>query len=163
MYEIDIVLDDQSLIHFRPGVKQDFDMLWMVLSTLSEQSLQFLPNRFTQEQVKTWMSQIDYESLLLIVAEVKDNEKGKTQIVALATLEFQKGESRKHRAEFDIIVHDSFQGKGLGTVLSQYILDIAREKGLKKVFLKTNTRNLRAIYVYEKLGFEIEGKLIMEH
>ncbi|MCW4050186.1 MAG: GNAT family N-acetyltransferase [Candidatus Bathyarchaeota archaeon] len=163
MYEKDVTLNKQTTIHLRPGETRDFEMLWTMLSTLSEDSLQFLHNRFIRDEIETGMTHIDYDNLLPIVAVVKDQATGKTRIAAFATLGFQRGESRKHRAEFDIIVHDSYQGKGLGTVLTQHMLDIAREKGLKKVYLKTNTGNQRAIHVYEKLGFKIEGKLIMEH
>ena len=138
-------------------------MLWTMLSTLSEDSLQFLHNRFIRDEIQTWMNHLDYDILLPIVAVGTDHASGKMLIAALATLGFQRGESRKHRAEFDIIVHDSYQGKGLGTFLTRYVLDIAREKGLKKVYLKTNTRNQRSIHVYEKSGFKIEGRLVMEH
>ena len=163
MYEKDVILNEQSTIHLRSGETRDFEMLWMMLSTLSENSLQFLHNRFIRDEIETWMTQIDYDSLLPIVAVAKNQKTRKTGIAAFATLGFQKGESRNHKAEFDIIVHDNYQGKGLGTILTRYMLDIAREKGLKKIYLKTNTRNQRAIQVYEKLGFKIEGKLIMEH
>ena len=163
LYEKEVLLNDQTTIHLRSGEKQDFEMLWTMLSTLSDDSLQFLHNRFIRDEIEKWIANIDYDTLLPIVATVQDMITDKTQIAAFATLGFQKGESRKHRAEFDIIVHDKHQGKGLGTVLTRYMMDIAREKGLKKVYLKTNTRNQRAIHVYEKLGFIIEGKLIMEH
>jgi RimJ/RimL family protein N-acetyltransferase len=163
MYEKDVLLRDQSIIHLRSSEKHDFGNLWTMLSTLSEQSRHFLPNRFTQDELKTWMENIDYDKLLPIVAVTKSKDSEKPSIVALATLGFQQGEARRHKAEFDIIVHDSFQGKGLGTILTKCMVDIARERGLKKVYLKTDTRNERAIHVYEKLGFKIEGKLIKEH
>ena len=163
LIEQNVTLNDQSTIHLRPGKTRDFEMLWTMLSTLSEDSLRFLHNRFNRDEIETWMKNIDYDSLLPIVAVVKDQATGKTRIAALTTLGFQKGESRKHRAEFDIIVHDDYQGKGLGKVLTRYMLDIALEKGLKKVYLKTDTCNQRAKHVYEKLGFMVEGRLVMEH
>ncbi len=163
MYEKEVTLNDHSTVHLRPGETQDFEMLWTMLSTLSEDSLQFLHNRFIRDEIEIWMTHINYDSLLPIVTVAKNQKTGEKEIVAFATLGFQKGESRNHRAEFDIIVHDKYQGKGLGTVLTRHMLDIARDKRLKKIYLKTNTRNQRAIHVYEKLGFKIEGKLIMEH
>jgi diamine N-acetyltransferase len=35
--------------------------------------------------------------------------------------------------------------------------------GLKKLYLRVQTDNERAIHVYEKCGFHIEGKLEMEY
>jgi ribosomal protein S18 acetylase RimI-like enzyme len=163
MIEKDVSLKDQSIIHLRPAEARDFDMLWTMLSTLSGDSLRFLHNRFIREEIESWMAHLDYGSLLPVVAIAEDRVTGKPRIAALATLGFQSGESRKHRAEFDVIVHDDYQDRGLGTALTRHMLDVAREKGLKKVFLKTNTDNERAIHVYEKLGFKIEGRLIMEH
>jgi ribosomal protein S18 acetylase RimI-like enzyme len=163
MIEKDVSLKDQSIIHLRPAEARDFDMLWTMLSTLSGDSLRFLHNRFIREEIESWMAHLDYGSLLPVVAIAEDRVTGKPRIAALATLGFQSGESRKHRAEFDVIVHDDYQDRGLGTALTRHMLDVTREKGLKKVFLKTNTDNERAIHVYEKMGFRIEGRLIMEH
>ena len=44
----------------------------------------------------------------------------------------------------------------------QHLLDIAGKKGLKKVYLRVDTENARAIHVYEKCGFTIEAKLEKE-
>ncbi|UCC58318.1 MAG: GNAT family N-acetyltransferase [Candidatus Bathyarchaeum sp.] len=51
---------------------------------------------------------------------------------------------------------------GIGAALLQHILDIARMKKLSKVWLQVSTDNNRAIYLYKKAGFEIEGKLCKE-
>ena len=163
MIEKDVSLKDQSIVHLRPAEARDPDMLWTMFSTLSEDSLRFLHSRFIRKEVESWMAHLDYGSLLPFVAIAEDRVTGKPRMAALATLGFQSGESRRHRAEFDVIVHDDYQDRGQGTALTRHMLDVAREKGLKKVFLKTNTDNRRAIHVYKKLRFKIEGKLAMEH
>ena len=157
-----VALKDDSEVFFRPSTSQDFEMVWDMFSTLSEESLRFLPHPFIKEEIEHMMININYEELLPIVAVVEEPD-ARRRIVAVATLGFQQGVSRKHRAEFDIVVHDDYQGRGLGTMLTQYMIDLARERGLRKVYLKTFTQNLRAIHVYEKLGFRIEGRLVMEH
>ena len=78
MYEKDIILNDHSIIHLRPGVKQDFEMLWTMLSTLSEESLQFLHNRFIKNEIKSLLMHLDYEELLPIVAITRNNSTGST-------------------------------------------------------------------------------------
>jgi diamine N-acetyltransferase len=40
---------------------------------------------------------------------------------------------------------------------------IARRMGLKKMYLRIQKDNLRAIHVYEKCGFHIEGNLEREY
>jgi len=43
------------------------------------------------------------------------------------------------------------------------MIDIARQMGLKKIYLRVVTKNERAIHMYKKCGFHIEGKLKMEY
>ena len=158
-----VVLSDGSEVLLRLGESQDFEMVWRMLSTLSEESLRFLPNPFIREEVEEMMANVDYEKLLPVVAVVEGKPSIQTRVVAIATLGFQVGVSRRHRAEFDIVVHDDLQGRGLGTILTQLMIEVARERGLKKVYLKTSTQNVRALHVYEKVGYKIEGQLVMEY
>lgn len=160
MSEKIMTLKDESKVLLRKATQDDLDRVWEMFSTLSEASLRFLPHPIKREEIEFMMTHIDYEVLLPIVAVVDENN---NRIAAVATLGFQKGISRRHRAEFDIVVHDDFQGKGLGKALTQHMLNVARAKGLKKVYLKTATENQVALNVYRKLGFVIEGTLKMEH
>ena len=50
-------------------------------------------------------------------------------------------------------VSEDAQGKGIGHVLGTKILQIAREKGAKRVLLYTNSKLEAAVHLYEKLGF----------
>jgi len=61
-----------------------------------------------------------------------------------------------------ISVHDDYQNMGIGTALLNHLVGIARMKKLSKVWLHVNTDNDRAIYMYKKAGFAIEGKLCKE-
>lgn len=162
MLERRVILKDGSEVLLRRGVPQDLEMVWDMLSTLSEESLRLLPHPLVREEIEQMMTDINYEELLPVVAIVGEAD-DQRRIVAVATLSFHQGVSRRHRAEFDIVVHDDYQGRGLGTALTRYMVEIARERGLRKVHLKTSTENLRAIHVYEKVGFTIEGRLVMEH
>ena len=51
---------------------------------------------------------------------------------------------------------------GIGTALLNHLIGVARMKKLSKVWLQVSTDNDRAINVYKKAGFEIEGKLSKE-
>jgi len=48
-----------------------------------------------------------------------------------------------------VIVRDDFQNLGLGMALVDFVVSIARMKGLKKVYLLVNADNARGIHVYE--------------
>ena len=50
-------------------------------------------------------------------------------------------------------VTDRVKGKGIGTILLEYCLDFAKEKGIPKLILYSNTRLTSALHLYEKYGF----------
>jgi RimJ/RimL family protein N-acetyltransferase len=131
-------------------------------STLNETSIRFLFGPITRIRVEGWIENLDYEKVLPILAIVK-NALGENIAIANASLEFFERECFKHKAEFGITVHDTYQDKGVGTKLTQYMINLAQKKGLNKVFLNVLTINERAIHVYKKLGFKIEGRLENEY
>lgn len=160
-YEKTVKLGDGLNVFFRPERATDTEMLWEMFSTLSEESLRFLVLPFPHERIERWTSNIDYDKVLPILAVVEEGEK--KRIVATASLGFFDADAFRHKAEFGITVHDDYQNRGIGTALTMHMLDIARKKGLRKVFLKVLTENKRAIRMYEKCGFKIEAKLEKEN
>ena len=55
-------------------------------------------------------------------------------------------------------VHDDFQDKGIGTALMEAAMDMADNwLNVKRAELQVYTDNARAIHLYEKSGFLIEG------
>jgi RimJ/RimL family protein N-acetyltransferase len=68
-------------------------------------------------------------------------------------------------AEFRIIIGDkSSHGRGLGTVITKYLVSYAFEKlNLNKVWLGVNAENSAAVKCYEKAGFVKEGTLRQEN
>ena len=158
----EVQLKDGTKVLLRPEVKTDLEMLWEMYSTLSKESLRFLLGPITRRRIEGWIEDLDYDKALPILAVVR-NASGRDINVASATLSFSERDVFKHKAGFGIVVHDDYQDKGLGTLLTQHMIDIAREKGLKKVYLDVFTNNERAIHVYKKCGFKIEGLLEKEH
>jgi len=159
-WEIVFTAKNGKKVDFRPKQSGDTEMLWKMFSTLSEKSLSNLVPPFTRERIESWTSNINYDEVLTIVAVIK--EKNEQRIVGSASLKFNPQETSKHKAEFSITVHDDCQNMGLGTAMLKHLLDIARKKKLRKVWLLVSTDNDRAVHVYKKAGFEIEGKLCKE-
>ncbi len=160
-YSKDVTLRDGTEVHLRPSVKGDYEKVWELFSSLSMESLQYLPMRFTRERVGEWFKEIDYEKVLPILGVVRKN--GEEMVIADASLEFSNLEMRRHRAELDITVHDNYQGRGLGSVIMGHLIEISRSKGIRKLELLVVVQNERAIHLYEKMGFVKEGRLRMNH
>lgn len=67
------------------------------------------------------------------------------------------------RAEFQIIIAPDYQGKGLASKATQLAMEYGFSVlNLYKLYLIVDSENEKAIHIYSKLGFEIEGKLKQE-
>ena len=67
------------------------------------------------------------------------------------------------RAEFQIIIVPEHQGKGLATRASRLAMDYGFSVlNLHKLYLIVDKENRKAVHIYRKLGFEVEGDLIHE-
>ena len=90
---------------------------------------------------------IDYDRDIAIVAEIREN--GKRRIIGIGRV------MRKHElksGEIAVPVHDEFQGKGLGYILMETLIAIAKEKGvgeLRGLALTENTRILRTVTEFD--------------
>ena len=64
----------------------------------------------------------------------------------------------EHVGSLGIAVHPDFRGQAIGTQLLQAALDWARSRDMRRVKLTVFARNDGAIRLYERFGFEIEGR-----
>ncbi|MCW8305405.1 GNAT family N-acetyltransferase [Acidiphilium sp. PA] len=81
-----------------------------------------------------------------------------TELVGTASLNRHTGR-RAHVAGLGISIADPWQGKGAGTALMSALIDLADNwLGLVRIELNVFTDNRRAIALYEKFGFMIEGR-----
>lgn len=104
----------------------------------------------SRDVVKGWM---DRKPTAALVAELAG------RVVGGAAL--MRGEGRMaHSGSVALSVHDDHVNSGTGSALLAALLDLADNAyGLRRVTLTVNADNARAIHVYEKFGFEIEGRL----
>lgn len=58
-----------------------------------------------------------------------------------------------------VAVHPRWAGKGYGFLMMKSIIDYAREIGFLRIELSVSVLNLKAMSLYEKVGFEKEGTL----
>jgi putative acetyltransferase len=80
------------------------------------------------------------------------------QVVGMAGLHVGTGKGRQ-TADLGIMVHDQFQGRGIGRELMDMLLHMADNfLGLARVELQVYPDNVRAIKLYESCGFEHEGR-----
>jgi acetyltransferase len=146
-------LSDGTDVILRPVSPEDEPMEFEMLSTLSQEALR---GRFFQEVHKIThemlirFCNIDYDREMAIVAEMKTPQKKRFIGIARVVMDsdFRKG-------EFAVVVHDDFQGKGLGHKLIDMMIGIAQEKGLEKIYGMVLTDNSKMLRSCEELGFSV--------
>ncbi len=92
---------------------------------------------------------------LLLIAWIDDEVAG--------TLGFNSGHRprRRHAGEFGISVRKRFWGMGVGSLLVDTLVDWARRGNVvTKINLQVRADNGRAIGLYERKGFEREGRIL---
>jgi RimJ/RimL family protein N-acetyltransferase len=98
----------------------------------------------------------DRSNSIFLVALIEE------QLVGYITLStIQKGRLT-HRGELGVGVLKEYWGLGIATKLVQHLLDWAEAfTTVSKIELQVRQDNTRAIELYKKLGFFIEGKITM--
>jgi acetyltransferase len=98
--------------------------------------------------VATRYCYIDYDREIAIVAEAETD--GKKQIVGIGRL---IADPDHETVEYAVLIADSWQDRELGSLLTDYCLEIAANWNLKKVIAVTTTDNYRMLAVLKKRGF----------
>lgn len=91
-------------------------------------------------------TQIDYDREIAIIAEEHDNGKHMTGVARFIGDPYGA-------AEFAIVVADPWQHLGLGNQLMDYILEIAKERGVKKLYAYVLPDNAKMLSMMQKRGF----------
>jgi L-phenylalanine/L-methionine N-acetyltransferase len=90
-----------------------------------------------------------------LVACVRDRLVG-----SLALVVPERSPRRSHVGEIGMAVHDQWQGQGIGSALFRAAVELADQwLNLRRLELIAFTDNERALGLYKKFGFEIEGLL----
>lgn len=97
----------------------------------------------------------DTESIsnLFLVAEVND------RIVGFSRCEGNKLNRMSHKVEFGVCVLKEYWGYGIGKNLLKESIHWADTNEIKKITLNVLETNDKAIKLYKKYGFEVEGIL----
>ena len=144
-------LSEGTEVLLRPIRPEDEPAEHEMLSSLSEETLRTRFFSTIKDISHEWLilfCNIDYDRHMAIVAEVQEN--GKKKMIGVARLIMNPDLTS---GELAVLVHDRFQGKGLGHKLVEVLIGIAREKGLENIRAEVLTDNKRMLTVLRRLGF----------
>ncbi|MEM3119896.1 MAG: GNAT family N-acetyltransferase [Nitrososphaerota archaeon] len=146
-------LKDGREVLLRPIRPEDEPLEYELIKGLSEESSRFrffqVIREVTHEMLVRFCN-IDYDREIAIIAEY--NEGGRKRNVGVGRLIIDRDAKR---GEFAVLVADDFQGKGLGTKLTDMVIEIAQEKGLDSIYGIVLPENTKMIRLCRKMGFEI--------
>ena len=150
-----IKLKDGLEVLLRPIKPEDEDMMLELFNTFSERTIRFrffIPLRvMSKEDIKRYCN-IDYRNEMAIVAEIKEN--GRKRLIGVARL--IRDEDDKDKAEFAVVVGDPWQNRGLGRKLTEYIIRVAKDMGIKELYSRVMKDNIVSLRLSREFGFERE-------
>ena len=144
-------LREGSAAVIRPIRPEDEPLMEELMRTSSEQTLMMRFFRkmsdMTHDQL-TRYCHVDYDREISFVAIIRDN--GRDRIIGEVRMSKLPDQEN---AEMAVVVGDGWQGQGIGKGLCMQCLKIAKEIGIKKMWMEILQVNSRMLYRAEKMGF----------
>lgn len=144
------VLRDERRVLIRPFAENDTQALWEFFQRLPAEVRRFAWDRIEDRSlVEGWGRNLDYDKVLPLLALHKDT------IVADASLHRRENGPLRLVGRIKWLIHPDYRGAGLGTLLVNHFITIARGRGLHYLTcMLISDLERDAIRVLSDLGFE---------
>lgn len=107
----------------------------------------------TREQEEKFIKAvIDAEKELMLIATIDGVHVGNCSLMRRSSYK-----RHSHRCEVAIALYREFCGAGIGEIMLQTVLNVAKQSGYEQAELEVISDNVGAIGLYKKLGFEKYG------
>ena len=144
---------DEVEIFFRPVKPTDELLMQDLFYSLSEESIyyRFFSRVGVMSHAKVQhYTTIDYQKEMAIVGVVGEEKK---EIIAVGRYVVEPG---TNMAEAALLVRDDWQGKGVGTWLQNYLIEIAKGQGVAGFTGQVLPDNTRVLSMAHKAGLTVE-------
>jgi RimJ/RimL family protein N-acetyltransferase len=149
-------------IHLRAFEKEDIDSIikWVNDEAVTQYLSDILIYPISRADEVKWLESVSITNHREKVFAIETLNKELIGSVGLHNINWVE-----RKAELGIMIGErEFWGKGYGSEAVREVLRITFEKmNLNRVYLRVFENNPRAIRVYEKCGFQIEGSLRQDH
>jgi GNAT superfamily N-acetyltransferase len=141
-------------VTLRPLVPRDEDRLIRLFNDIPYEELRDLHDDVSHPLiVRRWCRHINYDRVLPLVAELD------RRIIADATLHRRGFGPAREVGRFRVYVRPEYRRRGLGAVLLQEIMDLARRLGLKRLAVELYEDQVLLQAVFRRYGFVEDARL----
>lgn len=148
-----ILLPKGKQIILRPIKPEDEHMLAALFSSFSVETQRFrffdIIKDISHEHLVRY-TQIDYDRELSLVAET--HQGSKKQIVAIVRY---IADPWNISAEFSVVVSDQWRGLGIGKAATDTLLEIAKSRGIQRIYARLLPDNSIMVAMFNKRGFHV--------
>ena len=144
-----VKLKNGKTVTIRLFQPKDKEKLVEMYASLSDEAVRWGMPPYTREKLERWFTNL--ENFISLVAFHNNKIVGHAQIYK------NPHPRRKGTGGLIIYLHQDFHNIGLGTRMLQQLLKLARKEKMHRLTLWVVADNKRAIRLYEKMGFQIEG------
>jgi len=148
-YPQEATLRDGRRVHVRPFAAKDVDALYDFFHRMPLEYRRFAwDNVDSRALIETWGRELDYDKVFPLIAV------DGSRIIADATLHRRDGGPLRLVGRVKWMLDPAYRGAGLGTLLVQQLIRIARERGLRHVScMLISDLEADAVKTLEGLGF----------
>ena len=122
--------------------------------------------RVTKEEIRRLLDHLDEEGRKNFTHDIYMKEQRLdlgafigNRMAAYGFLKFNEQPFRKDLCNLGLVVHHKYRGKGIGTLFVQKLIEEARKRHIRKIWINVYSDNPRAVKFWLEQGFQIEGFL----
>ncbi len=153
-YTYNYIMRDGTEVIIRPVKAEDEPLERDMFSYFSRETQYFRFMGYVKDTTHDMIvkfTNIDYDRELALVAEI--NRDGRRKMIGVVRIVNDIG---NETTEYAIVVADPWQGKGLGNELTNRIMEVAKDRGIKKVYANVLKSNMTMLEMFKNRKFKIE-------
>lgn len=153
--------EDGSKVILRTPKWEDLDGLLELINSLVDEGAEISKNKkTTREEEINWlaslMAHVEKNETSFLVADIGGKVVGSSDVNPRTGYE-------SHVGSAGIVIKRAYRDVGIGTEIMRTQIDLAKKMGIKVLILTVFASNVKAIHVYEKVGFVQTGRIPRKH
>ena len=157
-YSASETLPNGQVVHLRairPDDRQKLHEGFFKLSKASVRNRFFSVKHDLSPAELSYFTEVDFQHHVALVAELQNG----SQRLPVGVGRFVSSDERPDHSEMAITVIDEMQGKGIGKVLLNHLIDSARELGIRHLDATVLAQNKRMSKMMRATGLPLESRL----